>query len=117
MDVARNVAFEAPRRVPALVPDSPVRRIRRIGEVEGRYYFRFSCIDRPGVLARIARILGAHRISIASVIQPDRRREHIVPLIMVTHEARERDVQEALHLMDRLSVIRRRTMAIRIERG
>ena len=117
VDVARNVAYASPRRVPALMVASPVRRIRRMGEVEGRYYFRFSCIDRPGVLAKIARILGAHRISIASVIQPDRRREHIVPLIMVTHEARERDVQEALRLIDRLSVIRRRTMAIRIERG
>ena len=117
VDVARNIAFNAPRRVPALTPGSPVRRIRRMGEVEGRYYFRFSCIDRPGVLARIARILGAHRISIASVIQPDRRREQIVPLIMVTHEARERDAQEAMRLIDRLGVIRRRTVALRIERG
>ena len=118
VDVARNVAHGTARRVPTLAPsDSPIRRIRRIGQVEGRYYFRFSCIDRPGVLAKIARILGAHRISIASVIQPDRRRDHIVPLIMVTHEARERDVQEALALIDQLAIIRRRTMAIRIERG
>lgn len=117
IDVARNIACEAPRRVPSLVPGSPIRRIRRMGEVEGRYYFRFSCIDRPGVLAKISRILGAHKISIASVIQPDRRREQIVPLIMVTHEARESHVQEALQLIDRLGVIRRRTMAIRIERG
>ena len=117
IDVARNIAGGAPRRVPALVPGSPIRRVRRIGEVEGRYYFRFSCIDRPGVLAKIARILGRHRISIASVIQPDRRRDQIVPLIIVTHEARERDVQASLQLIDRLSVVRRRTVAIRIERG
>ena len=117
IDVARNIACGAPRRVPALVPGSPIRRIRRIGEVEGRYYFRFSCIDRPGVLAKIARILGGHRISIASVIQPDRRRDHIVPLIIVTHEARERDVEAALQRIDRFSVVRRRTVAIRIERG
>ncbi|MBI4227548.1 MAG: ACT domain-containing protein, partial [Candidatus Omnitrophica bacterium] len=117
VDVGRNLAGQAPRRVPPLPDTSSVRRIRRIGEMEGRYYFRFSCIDRPGVLAKIARILGAHRISIASVIQPDRRRDHIVPLIMVTHEARERDVQEALALIDRMAVIRRRTVAIRIERA
>ena len=117
VDVARNLAAGAPRRVPPLLVGAPPRRIRPIGEVEGRYYFRFSCIDRPGVLAKIARILGGHRISIASVIQPDRRREQIVPLIMVTHEARERDAQAALRLIDRLGVIRRRTMAIRIDRG
>ena len=117
IDVARNLKYKSPQRIPPPVPVSRIRRIRRIGEIEGRYYFRFSCIDRPGVLSRIARILGAHRISIASVIQKDRRREHIVPLVMMTHDARERDVQEALAEIDRLPVVRRKSVSIRMERG
>ena len=117
IDVARNLKYKVPQRVPPPLPTPRVRRVRRIGEIEGRYYFRFSCIDRPGVLSRIARILGAHRISIASVLQKDRRREHIVPVVMMTHDARERDVQEALAEIDRLPVVRRKSVSIRMERG
>jgi len=116
VDVARNIRYSSQQRVPPPLPTSRIKRVRRVGEIEGRYYFRFSCIDRPGVLARIARVLGAHRISIASVLQKDRRREHIVPVVMLTHDAREKDVQEALTDIDRLSLIRRKTVCIRVER-
>ena len=88
-----------------------------MGEIEGRYYFRFSCIDRPGVLSRIARILGTRHISIASVLQKDRRREHIVPVVMMTHDAREKDVEGAMDDINRLNVVRRKTVVIRMERG
>ncbi len=104
-------------RVPPPLPVKRIRRVRPIGENIGRYYFRFSCIDRPGVLSRIARILGGHRISIASVLQKDRRREHIVPVVIMSHEAKERDVQGALAEIDKLSIIRRKTVSIRMERG
>ncbi|MCM8794769.1 MAG: homoserine dehydrogenase [Candidatus Omnitrophica bacterium] len=117
VDVARNLRYGSRQRVAVPLPTSRIRRVRRIGEIEGRYYFRFSCIDRPGVLARISRVLGAHRISIASVVQKDRRREHIVPVIMLTHEARERDVHEAMKEIDKMSLIRRKSVCIRVERG
>ncbi len=117
VDVARNLKYQSPQRVPPPVPTRRVRRLRRMGEIEGRYYFRFSCIDRPGVLARIAQILGAHRISIASVLQKDRRREHIVPVVMMTHDAKEKDVIKALAEIDRLPAVRRKSVSIRIERG
>ena len=117
VDVARNLKYQSPLRVPPPLAMRRIRRVRRVGEIEGRYYFRFSCIDRPGVLARISKILGSHRISIASVLQKDRRREQIVPVVMMTHDARERDVQEALAEIDRLAMIRRKSVSIRMERG
>jgi len=117
VDVARNIKYQSTQRVPLPLPSKRIRRIRKMGEIEGRYYFRFSCIDRPGVLAKIARVLGSHRISIASVMQKDRRREQIVPVIMMTHEAKERDVQEAMAEIDRMSLIRRKSVSIRMERG
>ena len=117
VDVARNLRYQSPLRVPPPLPVKRIRRVRPIGEIEGRYYFRFSCIDRPGVLSRIARVLGAHHISIASVLQKDRRREHIVPVIMMTHDAKEKDVQAALDDIDRLSIVRRKSVSIRMERG
>ncbi|MBI3318632.1 MAG: homoserine dehydrogenase [Candidatus Omnitrophica bacterium] len=117
IDVARNIKYKSPQRVPPPLAHPRIRRVRRVGEIEGRYYFRFSCIDRPGVLARIARILGKHRISIASVVQKDRRREHIVPVVMMTHDAKERDVEAAFDEIDRLSTVRRKSVFIRMERG
>lgn len=117
VDVARNLKYQSTLRVPPPLPVKRIRRVRPIGEIEGRYYFRFSCIDRPGVLSRISRVLGTHHISIASVLQKDRRRDKIVPVIMMTHDARERDVQAALDEIDRLSIIRRKSVSIRMERG
>ncbi len=117
VDVARNLSCSTPQRVPPPGRNRRVRRIRKIGELEGRYYFRFSVIDRPGVLARIAQILGKHKISITSVLQKDRRHEQMVPVVMMTHDARERNVERALKQIDSLSVVRRKSVSIRMERG
>lgn len=91
------------------------RRIRPIGELEGEVYLRVLVVDRPGVLARIAGILGDHRISIASVIQRERGRRASVPIVIRTHEARDRNLKHALAAIARLDVVRRRPVAIRIE--
>jgi homoserine dehydrogenase len=83
------------------------------------YYFRFSALDRPGVLSTIAGILGQHDISISSVIQKGREIDGVVPVVMLTHEAREKDVQAALAEIDALNkddgVIKDKTVLIRVE--
>jgi homoserine dehydrogenase len=75
-----------------------------------RFYLRFSIVDRPGVIAQIAGVLGGRGISIASVIQhevPENRPADLgVPLIIMTHQAREADVRAALSETDSLSVVR-----------
>ena len=115
-DVARSIVSGSPPRIPLdPSPHRRVRRLRRMGEVETRYYFRFMVIDRPGVLSRIAGILGRHHISIASVHQKERRAARIVPVVMMTHEAKEANVRAALQEIDRLTHVRRPTVAIRVE--
>ena len=57
------------------------------------YYFRFSALDQPGVLSTISGILGNHGISLKSVHQKGRKTDGAVPLVMLTHRAREADVQ------------------------
>ncbi len=42
--------------------------------IETKYYFRFSVLDRPGVLSKISGILGENNISLATVIQKAQRR-------------------------------------------
>jgi homoserine dehydrogenase len=92
-----------------------VEGIKKMDEVRTRFYVRFSTIDRPGVLAKISGILGKHGISIATVTQKGRREAGIVPIVMMTHDAVERDMAAALKEIDRLSCIRRRTVRIRVE--
>jgi homoserine dehydrogenase len=89
--------------------------IQPIEELETCYYFRFSAVDRPGVLSKISGILGNHDISIYSVIQKGREVGGSVPVVMMTHEARERSVIAALREMDRLDVLTDKTMTIRVE--
>jgi homoserine dehydrogenase len=76
-------------------------------DVRLRYYFRVSALDRPGVLAQMAGILGEEGISIASCIQqglPSDEEQH-VPVVIMTHEAREGDVQAALQRINELDCI------------
>ena len=81
------------------------------------YYLRVMVQDRPGVLSRITGILGDHDISIASMIQKGRAAGEAVPVVMMTHEATERDVRAALEKIDRLGDVALPTMLIRVEGG
>jgi homoserine dehydrogenase len=76
---------------------------------------RFSVVDSPGVLSKIAGVLGRNGISIESVIQKGRDVRGSVPIVMMTHEARESNVRKAVAKIDRLDVVTTRTMFIRIE--
>ncbi|MDP2921644.1 MAG: homoserine dehydrogenase [Candidatus Omnitrophota bacterium] len=101
----------------SVIPDkSEIRKIRKMDDVITRYYVHFSAIDKPGVLAKIADLLGKHNISIASVVQKERREAHIVPIVMLTHEAREKDMQAALSSINRLSAIKKKSVVIRLEK-
>lgn len=80
------------------------------------YYVRFMAQDRPGVLARVSKILESYNISIASVTQKERMRGKFVPIIMLTHEVKEADMEGAITEIDKLSVIKQPSRVIRIER-
>ncbi len=91
--------------------------IQPIDELTMAYYFRFSALDKPGVLSKISGVLGDHDISIASVIQKGREERGGVPVVMLTHEAQESSVLKALSLLDKLDVLTDKTMTIRVEKG
>ncbi|MBW1887318.1 MAG: homoserine dehydrogenase, partial [Deltaproteobacteria bacterium] len=91
--------------------------IQPIDLLNTAYYFRFSAMDKPGVLSKISGILGDNQISIASVIQKGREVNGSVPIVMLTHEAQESSVIKALSLMDQLNVLTDQTMVIRVEEG
>lgn len=90
-------------------------KIKKMEDVESMYYFRFSAMDKPGVLSKISGILGNYNISIASVIQKGRRIGGSVPLVVLTHTAKERDVLNAIKEIDNLPVVSDKTLFIRVE--
>ena len=76
---------------------------------------RLIVVDRPGVLAQIAGILGQHQISIASVIQKEQHGPNIVYLVMLIHKAVEEKMQNAIRHIDKLEVVKDKSMLIRVE--
>jgi len=118
IELARSIASGARRRVPPLAwPHIGVNglSLRPIEEIVTQYYFRFSALDQPGVLSKITGILGNRRISIKAVIQKGREVRGAVPIVMLTHEAREADVNQALGEIDALDVVRDPTVRLRVE--
>lgn len=117
LDIARDVLLGATGRVPPLGraggdSGGPLE-LKPLSEAVCQYYFRFTARDKPGVLAAISKILAEHQISIEAVIQKGRESQDGVPIVMMTHEAREAAVQEALAQIDGLEVISQPTMLIR----
>ena len=115
VDIARNIRRNSGRRAPVLKTQSSPLRIKGMEEVVCMYYFRFSAMDSPGVLSKIAGILGDNNISIASVIQKGRRVGGAVPLVVLTHMAKERNVMEAIKSIDTLPIVAEKTHFIRVE--
>lgn len=116
VDIARNINSGCIKRMKDVgIPERPELRVKKMEEVLSCYYLRFYAIDKPGVLSKISGILGSYNISIKSVIQKERKKEKAVPLVMMTHRAREKDVVNALKEINRLSVVSGKTVYIRVE--
>ncbi len=117
IDAARDILSGARLRVPNLGEPGRIDRplsIRPMDELVGRHYLRLTAIDRPGVLSAVAGLLGRHNISIESVIQKGQGLES-VPVVMLTHRAREADVKAALAGMEALEVLTAPPVHLRIE--
>jgi len=118
VDIARDLIAGTPGRVP--MQSFQAREIRKIptrpfDEISSHYYVRFSALDRPGVLSKISGILGDHAISIKSVHQTERKTDGAVPIFMLTHQAREAEIQTALAKIASLASITAAPVLIRIE--
>jgi homoserine dehydrogenase len=118
LEIARRVAHGIPSlalELPA-VGSQPLT-LTPMDAIRCCYYLRVMMQDRPGALSRVAGILGDNDISIANVIQKGRGTREAVPVVMLTHEARERDMRAALAAIDALPDVAATTMMIRVEGG
>ncbi len=97
----------------------PVVTLADPATAQGQFYLRFTVEDHPGVLSRIAGVLGDHNISIASVIQreiDDRREERVgnVSLVIMTHAAQEGNAAAAVAEIDQLPSVRAGSVRMRV---
>jgi len=94
LDAARSIVLggrPSPWRYTADMPIVPM------ADLVSRYYIRIEVADKPGVLAGIARALGDHNVSIASVIQKETDdAAQTAELVVMTHPAKESAIQDSL---------------------
>jgi homoserine dehydrogenase len=112
IELGRNIFVRAAGAQRASQRPVAARPLMPIAEIRTRYYLRFGVVDRPGVLGQLMTILGARGVSIAQVVQDTETDPTWV--IVLTHEARERDLRAALAEIDRLDVVREMARVIRI---
>jgi len=101
---ARNVGHEALHS-----------RLKSIDEIVSRYYLRLSVIDRPGVLADVARVLASRQIGISSVIQPEAQAGEVTPLVLMLHDAPESQLLAAVAEIATIGAVKAPPVHLRVE--
>ena len=84
-------------------------------EIESRYYLRMRVEDKPGVLAKIAKILGNMHISIDTFLQKPSHHDQSATLLCATHTCKEREIRDAVNEIEDLEVVKAPLSIIRIE--
>jgi len=120
VDVVRTLTVDPENRVPHLAfqPDALLANvpILPVEEIETAYYLRLNASDKPGVLADVTRILADQQISIEAIIQKEPQEDATtVPVILLTHRMREKQMKEALRRIEALDSITGPVIRIRME--
>ena len=120
LDVARDIATDHHYRVPYLAfsgidEDVSQLPIMPMEEITTAYYLRLLAVDRPGVLARVATILAEQGISIEALIQKEATEGELVPIILLTHRTKEKQMNEAIREIEAMADIAGPVTRIRVE--
>ncbi len=120
LDVARDITTDHHYRVPYLAFSGIVEGddslpMLPMEDIVTAYYLRLLAVDRPGVLARVATILSEQGISIEAIIQKEATEGELVPIILLTHRTRERNMNEVIRQLESLADIAGPVTRIRVE--
>lgn len=89
-------------------------KLKNINEVKNPFYLRIQVNDKPGVMARITKILGNNQVSLASVLQKHRLTP-VVPLVLITHPVKEKFINNSLKELKELDDVININSVIRVE--
>lgn len=98
-------SLEKARKQLSLVPRSMIR---------SRYYLVLKAVNKLGVLAGISSALARNNINIAKVEQKEKEKKGLVPIVLITDSAAERDMRKALKRISQIDVIKGEPKLIRI---
>jgi homoserine dehydrogenase len=120
IEITRSITagVQSRRAAPLGFMDSAISSLplRPMDEIVTSFMLRFTAQDQPGVLAGIAGVLGKNGISIESMVQTARHNGgQAVPIVIMTHEAKEGAIRAALTEIDRFDFIAEPSRLIRIE--
>ena len=119
VDVVRALTSDPENRVPHLAfqPDALSNiPILSMDDVSTVYYLRIHVQDRPGVLADVTNIFANHNISIEAIIQKEPQTNIAsVPIIILTHEVVEQNMNKAIAEIEKLEAVTNKIMRIRLE--
>lgn len=119
IEVVRALTSDPENRVPHLAfqPDALANLpILPIESVITAFYLRLEVLDRPGVLADVTRILGDRDISIEAFLQKEPAPgADSIPIIILTHRVRERDMIDAIRQIEELANVCATVRRIRVE--
>lgn len=112
IEVGRNMAFNTTTRIGCTCYED--KEILPITELCAQYYIRMTVTDRPGVLAGIAGVFGAHQVSIETVVQKGSRGK-MAELILITHLVKEQALQESLAVLRDMDIVGEINNVVRLE--
>ncbi|MDD2816403.1 MAG: homoserine dehydrogenase [Thiotrichaceae bacterium] len=117
IDVVRALTSDPENRVPHLafqpdaLSDLPILPIE---EVETAYYLRMQALDKAGVLAQVAGILGQNGISIEAILQKEPEGSSAA-IVILTHKIVEKQLNRAIQSIESLEGIEGKVTRIRLE--
>lgn len=114
-DIALNLSSGQVRHKTVVPQIGETLRLMPPSEMRNAFYLRLAVADRPGSLGKFTSVLGDHGVSIAAVMQKrGEEKPGVVPVVVVTHEAREADIREALSEIQASGVVAEAPVSYRI---
>jgi len=114
IEVARGNAARIFSSTPGLGRLAEPATICPPDEIKSKFYLRLMVVDQPGVFARIAQVLGDRRISISACLQHESESAEKVPVVIMTHLARQGDMDQALQDIIKLKVVKDKPVCIHV---
>ena len=110
-DVARNIVFECTGRIGCTCYKQ--LSLKKADEMESRFFLRMHVSDCAGTLASIASVFGNNNVSIAQVIQKNKEGE-LAELVVVTSKVKEGNFNDAMMIIEGMSVVQKVSKVIRV---